>query len=451
MPQTRPRIVPTIAQTGTGTSIVDDILARAGSTPLVPSSTGNVPLDSNALIQQLLAPPAPPNPPTILDKIGMVLNAVGQGVAVGTSNDPGQALQQQFNQRAAIQQAERDRQMQREQLNKQFGFKLLENQLAEELQIKQEQRQEEREIRKTERENKEFTRRFNLELTGKKDLMNIDNNQQYNLAFIKNEWDKEKLTNDQAFQTEMYDRQVKDKRLFNQVDTALGLIRYGIDAGRATAIAKKWMNDEALTKEESSAINYAVTKANKATRSGGSGGSSLVGGVLSEKQKLQYLNTRLKDSFVVIESPDGQGEMTVEMSNAPRDETGEIVGFKRVATLADKQKHLTDETDLLEFLSKKKTPTPTTTKQTVQSGGEQTVYVNAIVGMVDNLKKQGLTDEAAFNEVIKASDKTPQTMIYIQAAAKQMGLVKEKKKTGTAEKIVNFLMPAAPYGARYKE
>lgn len=337
-------------QTATRPRIVD-------TTPITPAFNPNEPppIDINTLIQQMMTPTPVPQaqPPGIQDRIGSILQAVAGGIGTGVSNDPGAALlnqiQQIKTQKFAKEQADAERRDAIDRMNRQFGMTLLRDQSGEQQDIRKEER--------AQKYNK-LDREANFDLYLKKNAIEFEQDKtitkekrewQKADAVLQHQWDLEKETKVDARFKATQER-LENKDLF---DKKISLISAGLPAGMANTIANKMFNGEDLNPKESAAITAAAQKALRVSRGTGSGGGGTGVSGLTEKQKFQYLNTRMKDQFVVISLPDGT-ESVVEMSNAPKDIMGEIAGFKRIANDGEKMRKLSDEIDAIDAIKGKK-------------------------------------------------------------------------------------------------
>lgn len=133
--------------------IVNPNNLTAAQAPVVsgatPNDTAMAPIDLQSALQSILQQQSQQAPqPSLLQRI---LSAAGQGLSVGLSNDPGQALAQQL---AQIQQKAQLEQERRDKLNNiitTFKLQDLNNQIAEQRQVRAEQRGQASEIEKEKR------------------------------------------------------------------------------------------------------------------------------------------------------------------------------------------------------------------------------------------------------------------------------------------------------------
>ena len=405
MPQTatRPRIVET--------------------TPITPAFNPNEPppIDINTLIQQMMTPTPVPQAqaPGIQDRLGSILQAVASGIGTGVSNDPGAALlnqiQQIKTQRFAKEQADAERRDAIDRMNRQFGMTLLRDQVGEQQDIRKEER--------AQKYNK-LDREANFDLYLKKNAIEFQQDREATKekrewqkadAILQHQWDLEKETKVDARFKQTQER-LENKDLF---DKKISLITAGIPAGLANTIASKMFNGEDLNPKESAALTAAAQKALRISRGTGSGGGSGGTSGLTEKQKFQYLNTRMKDQFVVVGLPDGT-ESVVEMSNAPRDIMGEIAGFKRIANDGEKMRKLSDEIDAIDAIRGKKI------------AGQGTAVLPTQLnlsakwdGIIRSMKAQGSSDTEIANEIQQLFSKNP-TMAQEEGDAINEAIVRNK-------------------------
>jgi len=313
-------------------------------------------IDPMQLVRELLAPAPSPTVQKLstMDKIGTVLNSIAQGVSIGTSADPGRALQGQLQQQQQMkfqeQQAQKEREDRIAMLNRQFANQIIGGQLDEQRQVRSEDRAEKRYERQKKDSMDDFIKREGIQFDFQTKRDAKQNEYQKANAILQHTWDKEK----QDKMDDRFDRQqtrLENKDLF---DAKMKFFVQGIPYGMAKSIAEKETNGQELTEAEQKQISAAakrqIAMANRAARSGGSGGGS--GGMITDKMKNQYLAARMKDNFVVVAAPDGS-EMTIEMTNAPKDEMGQIIGMKRVATDEDKMIKLSSEIGMMDILSGK--------------------------------------------------------------------------------------------------
>lgn len=321
--------IPTQGTTNTSvdntSALIQSILASALQAPppqATPAVAQAPQVDVAALLQQLLNPPPPPAPApkTWKDKLGSVVQSLGQGVAVATSSDPGRVLNQQIGDRQqqafALRQQADARQEKLADMNRQFGMQIMGQQIGEQADIRKEGRQQGYKAEDRKAEEDLLVKRFNMELTGKEKMENLSASNNLNLAKIQNGWQDERLKQTQGWQEHMSDLERTDKKLYEQVNTSLGLIKTGVDAGRATTIAKKWMNDQELTKDEAKAVNAAVQRQARLAAGGGGGRSSGSGGA---KDAWKMAQEFAKGQYVQLQ--DGS---IVEYSSVPKTFDGQV-------------------------------------------------------------------------------------------------------------------------------
>lgn len=298
------------------------------------------------IMQPAYQPPAPK--PGILDTI---INSLAQGVAIGTSQSPGDALRQTLATKAQQQfeaeQARNDYNRRLDLMSRQFGLQETANQLEEQRRVNAEVREDRRYQSRRKDSMDDYIQKNGIDVQADEAKDKRQFEYRKAAAILEHQWDLEKQSKADA----RFDRQqtrLENKDLF---DKKIALITAGIPAGMANKIASKMYNGEDLTKEESSVITAAARRQLRpasGTRRSSGGGSSSSG--LTAKQMFQYMNVRMKDQFVVVKDADGNDKV-VEMSNAPKNSiTGEIEGFVRIATGAEKRAQIGEEINEMESL-----------------------------------------------------------------------------------------------------
>lgn len=339
----------------------DNTRPRIVPIPTDQSSVGIVPFNQNvspelaAIIARASAPPAQP---TAVPKQGVLetlLSSLATGVGIATSQSPGDALlnnlrtQQQQKIDAANRQTEYERQL--DLLNRQFGLQVQRDVLSEQSDIRKEERQQAYNDKSKKDDFDRYLQKNNIEFQQQTELNKQQNEARKAAAILDHQWDIEKQNRiDERFDSQQ--RRLENKEIF---DKKISMILGGIPVGKANTIANKMYNKEGLTDEESNTLTAAARRQLRLAsgRSGGGTGSSNFNG-LSEKDALRYLNTRMKDQFVVVKNPDGT-ESTIEMSNAIKDPiTGGIQGLVRIANNEDKMNALSAEMGIIGSLVKNK-------------------------------------------------------------------------------------------------
>jgi hypothetical protein len=350
-------------------------------------------VDPMELVRQLLTPPQQVvQPPSTMDRIGQIIQAIAQGGSVGLSQDPGRALQSQIQGQQQMKfqadQAQKDRDEKLALLNRQFGLQVLGNQLGEQQQIRSENRAEVRGDKTRQENMDDFIKKNKIEFNSNtaRDAKQLEGHKA--LAILQHQWDVEKQNTTEGQFWYQQDR-LENKDRF---DKTMSLIVGGVPAGLANTIGSKIFTGEDLSPSEASAVSAAATRAMaaqiRAVRAGRSG--SGVSSGLTDKQANQYIQARMKDDFIVINVPvtgaDGQPQidpqtnkpvtqqMVVEKSNAPKDPvTGEIQGFQRVANQGEKMIKIADEANAVEAL---KTPQGRATIKGTGNSGISSVFNN---------------------------------------------------------------------------
>ncbi len=440
---------------------------------IIPESTATQPqqqVDPMELVRQLLAPAPSPIVQELgtMDKIGSLLNAVASGVAVGTSADPGRALQGQLQQQQQMKfqadQAQKERDERLQNLNRQFGLQVLGGQIQEQQQIRSEDRAEKRSETSRKNAMDDYIKKNQIEF----DFGTKRDNQRAQLekadAILKHGWDVEKQDN-QEYQFWYQQNRLENKELF---DKKISLITAGIPAGKANDIANKMFQGEDLTPSEEKVITAAAQKQMKLAARAAGGGRSGSGAGLSDKQQASYFAARMKDQFLVIDVPvldsaTGQPivdpstkqpvkqEQIVEMANAPKDPvTGKIIGMKRVASQGEKMKILADEADGLQALMnpgvRQQLRTGANPVEKNVMGGGNSVKINHYKQQANQYLSQGMSsdevaaglqelkqsvpaDAQAIDAVITTLPKSKTKVTPIPSAGKKGGDIRKQAKT----------------------
>jgi hypothetical protein len=265
MPQSsRPRIVPT-------------------TPPFNPnaSTATQLEIDPMQLVRELLAPAVAPEPTpmTAIDRIGSILNSVAQGVSIGTSQDPGRALQGQLQQQQQMKfqadQAQKERDERIANLNRQFGLQVLGGQIQEQQDIKKEKRTQGYKAEERKASEEEEIRRFAREKTGKEELLNLSHEKSLELARFNNIWEVDKQERGQEFTERMTKLREDNDLLAKQVDMTLSFWTKGMSVGTAKKISEKILTRQELSPKEEKEMSRVIQLAERrAARAAGRGSSS---------------------------------------------------------------------------------------------------------------------------------------------------------------------------------
>lgn len=419
MPQdTRPRTVtPQDQPIASPDNGLADILSRAGVIPFNPNTGGSP--DLQTIIQGLLTPTPAPMP----QKEGLlqtILASLGQGVAAATQNPAlNQQIQTQQAQKFANQQYEREQSDRMNQIRQQFGLKLLDSQLGEQQDIAKETRLAARSKEERIAREQENVRAANEEFAQQKDLANISFENQKKLANIELDFRKDVEKNNQI--QEKLDR--LDKRNQQRVMLELNYTKTLGDAGLGISIARKRMDDIALTPREEKALTTAEQRQRlmetKALRAASSGGSSSSGAGLDQKQQYMFWKQYMDDDYVQM--PD---KSIVNLRNA-KDFMGNVPKGAKILNQEEKQAYVGTIMGALHSISKPNPkPNPAATGTVVAPATVETRQAaDQIEQMFDtNVRNGGNPDEVGQALIDFVGKTTPQ----FKAVAE--GIVSKKKK-----------------------
>jgi len=317
----------------------DEIVNRAGTPSFNPNSG-----DPMATLQALLANGgAAPSAPAPQSTLQTILNSVAQGIGVGISNDPGQALLQQVQQ-AQQQRAEQERMAQQMQFqermqNRQAEIGLLQDQIREQSVIKSEERAEKRNIAK---EDRDYKRMIETETraAGYDDKKSArDFEEQKKLTELQIEGSRKLAEQNKEYAQQLEILRNTHKKEADTLELAAALGVYGVsNPNVALEIARKRVNGESLTASESKELNkyfaglkqerdikLAATNRSNRPSGGGSGGSSNDLNSIFQKQLQAQMIRDMGEKKVELTNGD-----IVEVSAIPLNPlTGQREGIKR--------------------------------------------------------------------------------------------------------------------------
>lgn len=437
---------------------------RVVGTP--PPSTATQPeIDPMQLVRELLSPPPAPvaPPPTIMDKIAAIINPIAQGVSIGTSADPGRALQGQLQQQQQMkfqaEQAQRDRDEKLSLLNRQFGLGIVQSQIGEQQDIRKEKRVQGYKAEERKANEEEEIRRFAREKTGKEEMLNLGHEKALELARFNNLWEADKQQKGQEFQEAMTKLKENNDLLAKQVDLTLSFWTKGMSVGTAKAISEKILNGETLTpkeeKEMSRVIQLQEAKARRAASGGSSGGG--VSFASAQKDAWRMAQEFAKNPPYILS--DGS---VVDATGLQTDIRGNKVPIGAQPVLDDNGKPVLDSN------GQPKVKPLTIVRQMSPSEAAQysmqTVFPAALGAMapagrvakvdsatikepadavaarhidafVANQRSQGMSDDQIINNLLNSSNnKTPQDLMFVE-----QGIVRNKLrkiKQGSVDKAL---------------
>lgn len=415
---------------------IEEILAQAGTIPFNPNS-GQSQVSNNlnplALLDQLLNQQQNSIPQQKPNIVQGIIQALGQGVGVATSQNPGQALLGQLNAQKemdfAKQQLEQRRIDEQNKLRQQVLLQTVQDQLAEQRQIRAEGRAEQASVRKDKRSEDAAVREFNLQMAGKEKLANIDFENSKKLADIKFKFEDQQLKSNQDFQQQMAALQAKDRRTSEIADTAVKLISLGASSEAAYSIARKVMNDEKLTPSETKAIDKGVRTLEliKHRGSGGEGGTSASTKMqlMDQRAAFQLFQEFAKTPYAEITNQDGS-KTIVEAATVKDPLTG---GYgDKVRLLSPQQGAEYAAQTVLPAMTSFMNPQK---QQQVQiSGSRDQVFSQILDAQIANDRKSGIPDSEIYAELNAQLKKRPDAADAIRGALiRNKLIIKEQKKT----------------------